>query len=145
MVCYIHLHWVYEGVSKSFRTELIKKYTLTTISTRREATQRVMTAKLTWLTHRILIQLHLVAGSYTICSSRARQPVRKLMDISLYDIDNSSRFRYSVSNYITSCHCYLYMLFNLNVIFIVGYILAYWEKCFMLIKLFLHFCFLILY
>jgi hypothetical protein len=70
----------YEGVSKSFRTESIRKYTLTTIITRWEATQRVMAANLSRLTHKIAIQLHLVAESCTICSSRTRRPVRKLLD-----------------------------------------------------------------
>jgi hypothetical protein len=68
---------VYEGVSKSFRTDSITK---STTNTRWEATQRVMTAKLTRLTHRIAIQLHLVAESCTICSSRSSRPVRKLSD-----------------------------------------------------------------
>jgi len=45
----------YEGVSKNFRTESIAKYTLTTINTRREATRRVMAAKLTRLIHKIAI------------------------------------------------------------------------------------------
>jgi hypothetical protein len=73
-------HLMNEGVSKSFRTESITKYKLTTINTRWEATQRVMTAKLTRLTHKIAIQLQLVAKSYTICSSHSRRPVRKLLD-----------------------------------------------------------------
>jgi hypothetical protein len=34
--------------------------------------------KLTRLTHKIAIELHLVAESCTICSSRSRRPVRKL-------------------------------------------------------------------
>jgi hypothetical protein len=38
-----------------------------------------MAAKLTRLTHKIVIQLHLVTESCTICSSRSRQPVRKLL------------------------------------------------------------------
>jgi hypothetical protein len=38
-----------------------------------------MTAKLTRLTHKIAIQLHLVAKSCTILSSRSRRPVRKLL------------------------------------------------------------------
>jgi hypothetical protein len=38
-----------------------------------------MAAKLTRLTHKIAIQLHLVAESCTICSSRSRRPVRKLL------------------------------------------------------------------
>jgi hypothetical protein len=36
-------------------------------------------AKLTRLTHEIAIRLHLVAESCTICSSRFRRPVRKLL------------------------------------------------------------------
>jgi len=39
-----------------------------------------MAAKLTRLTHKIAIQLHLVADSCTICSYRSRWPVRKLFD-----------------------------------------------------------------
>jgi hypothetical protein len=49
----------YEGVSKSFRTQSITKQT--TINTHWEATQGVLEAKLTRLTHKIAIQLHLVA------------------------------------------------------------------------------------
>jgi len=50
-------------------------------NTRWEATQMVMVAKLIILTYKIKIQLHLVAESCTICSSRSRRPVRKLLDI----------------------------------------------------------------
>jgi hypothetical protein len=49
-----------------------------------EATQRVMAAKLTGLTHNIAIQLHLVAESCNICSSLSRRPVRKLLDTLSY-------------------------------------------------------------
>jgi len=52
----------------------------TTINTRWEATQRVMAAKLTRLTHKIAIQLYIVVESFTICSSRSRRPVRELLD-----------------------------------------------------------------
>jgi hypothetical protein len=52
----------------------------TTVNTRWEATQRVMAAKLTGLTHKIGIQLHLVAESCANCSCRSRRPVRKLLD-----------------------------------------------------------------
>jgi hypothetical protein len=69
---------LYEGVSNSFRTESITRYTLTTINTRWEATQRVMAAKLARMTYQIAIQVHLVAESCTICSSRSRRPVRIL-------------------------------------------------------------------
>jgi hypothetical protein len=82
--CYCFFFLNIECVSKSFRTESIMKYTLTTINSRWEATQRVMAAKLTRLTHRIAIQLHLVAESCTICSSRSRWPVRKLLDTPTY-------------------------------------------------------------
>jgi hypothetical protein len=57
---------LYDGVTKSFRTESITIYTLTTIYTRWETTQRVMAANLTRLTHKIAIQLHLVVESCTI-------------------------------------------------------------------------------
>jgi hypothetical protein len=39
-----------------------------------------MLAKLTRLSHKIAIQLHLVAESCTICSSHSRWPVWKLLD-----------------------------------------------------------------
>jgi len=74
----------YEGVSKSIRTESITRYTLATISTHWEATQRVMAAKLTRLNHRTAIQLYLVVESCIICSSLSRRPVRKLLDTPLY-------------------------------------------------------------
>jgi hypothetical protein len=81
----------YGSISKSFRTDSITKYTLTTINTRLEATQRAMTAKLTRLTHKIAIQLNL-EKSCTICSSRSRRPVRKLLDTPSYN--NSLSFSY---------------------------------------------------
>jgi hypothetical protein len=70
----------YDSVSKSFRTESIAKYKLTTINIRWEATTRVMVAKLTTLIHKIAIQLHLMVKSCTIRSFRSRRPVRKLLD-----------------------------------------------------------------
>jgi hypothetical protein len=73
-----------DGVSESFRTESITKYKFTFGIARSEATQRVTATKLTTLAHKMAIQLHLVAQSYTICSSRSRRPVRKLLDTSSY-------------------------------------------------------------
>jgi hypothetical protein len=52
-----------QGVFKSSRTESITIYTLTFGITRSEVTQRVMAAKVTRLTRKIEIQLHLVAES----------------------------------------------------------------------------------
>jgi len=43
-----------------------------------------MTAKLTRLTHKIAIQLQLMAESYTIYSSLSRRPIRKLFDTPSY-------------------------------------------------------------
>jgi hypothetical protein len=43
-----------------------------------------MAAKLTRRTHKIAIQLHLVAESCTICSSRSWRPVRKHLDTPSY-------------------------------------------------------------
>jgi hypothetical protein len=43
-----------------------------------------MAAKLTRLTHKIAIKLHLVAESCTICSSRSRWPVRKRLHTPSY-------------------------------------------------------------
>jgi len=48
-----------------------------------------MAAKLTTLAHKIAIQLHPVLESCTICSSRSRRPVWKLLD---------------TRSYITKCH-----------------------------------------
>jgi len=43
-----------------------------------------MAAKLTRLIHKITIQLHLATEIRTICSSRSRQPFRKLLGTPSY-------------------------------------------------------------
>jgi hypothetical protein len=43
-----------------------------------------MAAKLTRLSHKIAIQLHLAADRRTICNSRSGRPVRKLLDTPSY-------------------------------------------------------------
>jgi len=45
-----------------------------------------MAAKLTRLTHKIAARLHLMAEISTVCSSRSRPPVRKLLDTTSYVI-----------------------------------------------------------
>jgi hypothetical protein len=45
-----------------------------------------MAAKLTRLTHKIAIQQHLVLESCTICSSRSKRPVQKLLDTLSYTV-----------------------------------------------------------
>jgi hypothetical protein len=62
----------------------VDKYTLAKINTRWEAIRSVMAAKLTRLTHKIAIELHVVAESCTICSSRSRRSIRKLLDTPSY-------------------------------------------------------------
>jgi hypothetical protein len=56
-----------------------------------------MAAKLTRLTHKIAIQLHLVAESSTICSSRSRRPVRKLLCTPSYVVSLEEEHNCSVS------------------------------------------------
>jgi hypothetical protein len=108
----------YEVVSKSFRTESITK--LTTTNTRWEATQRVMAAKLTRPTHKIAIQLHLMAESCTICSSRSRRPVRKLLGTPSYILpswnNNSEKLKdrhllYNLLRYVISSFVALFFFF----------------------------------
>jgi hypothetical protein len=88
-----HVIYHLRGRIQKFTDWVVTKYTLTTINTRWEATQRVMAAKLTRLTHIIAIQLYLVAESCTICSSRSRRPVRKLLDTPSY---NDVKFVYAL-------------------------------------------------
>jgi hypothetical protein len=68
---------------------IITIITIMIINTRWEATQRVMAANLTRLTHKIAIHLHLVAESCTISCSR--RPVWKLLDIPSYRWGKSVR------------------------------------------------------
>jgi hypothetical protein len=75
---------VYPKVSGLSHNEINYNNNKKTINTRWEATQKVKAAKLTTLAHKIAIQLHLVAESCTICSSRCRRPVRKLLDTPSY-------------------------------------------------------------
>jgi len=60
----------------------------------------------TRLTHKIAIQLHLVADSCTICSSHSRWPVWKLLDTpsyscSLYYSSKNSDLQLEVINHMT--------------------------------------------
>jgi hypothetical protein len=79
-----YCHSIHEGASKSFRTKSITKYTLTFAITRSETTQSVMATKIAGLTHKIAIHMHLVAETCTLCSSRSRRPVRKLLNTPSY-------------------------------------------------------------
>jgi hypothetical protein len=47
-----------------------------------------MVAKLTRLTHKIVIQLHLVAESCTICISHSMWPVQKALDTPSYEAEH---------------------------------------------------------
>jgi len=82
---YVHIFifiFSIQGAPKNFWTESIK-YMLTFGISRWDATQRAMAAKLTRLTHKIEIQLYLVAESHNTCSSHSRQPAQKLLDTTL--------------------------------------------------------------
>jgi hypothetical protein len=58
-----------------------------------------MATKLTRLTHKLAIQLHLMAESYTVCSSRSRRSVRKLLDTSSYIQTHTHTYIYNVLFY----------------------------------------------
>jgi hypothetical protein len=65
-----------------------------------------MATKLTSLTHKIAVKLHLMEESYTICSSRSRRSVRKLLATSSYvsslpfEVSSSSTEILAVSIYL---------------------------------------------
>jgi hypothetical protein len=62
-----------------------------------------MAAKLTRLSHKTVIRLHLVAESCTICSSRARRPVRKLLDTPSYIIRYETHLNHLTEANAESC------------------------------------------
>jgi hypothetical protein len=93
---------IYEGLSKSFRTESITKCKLTFGISRCCPFQRAMAAKFTRLAHKIAVQLQLVAESCNICSSRSRRLLRKLLDTHSYLL---SRFMERVERLI-GCQLY---------------------------------------
>jgi hypothetical protein len=110
-----HPHNRIRGCIQKFPDWVITKYTLTIINTRWEAIQRVMAAKLTRLTHNIAIHLYLVAESCTICSSRSRQPVRKLLDTPSCITSHVTLFHTSCRLYITLHYiicCISHMIWN---------------------------------
>jgi len=51
-----------------------------------------MTVKLTRLIHKVALQLHLVKEGCTICSSRSRQTVWKLLDTPSYTLPQYEQF-----------------------------------------------------
>jgi hypothetical protein len=78
-----------------------------------------MAAKLIRLTHKIAIQVHLVAESSTVCSSRFRRPFRKLLDTPSYVeviddhryCDMSAVFHLLLSTFVSSVlRCLLFYL-----------------------------------
>jgi len=50
-----------------------------------------MAPKLTRLTHKVAIQLHLVAESCIICSSSSRRPDRKLLNTPSYELEGNDK------------------------------------------------------
>jgi len=53
-----------------------------------------MAAKLTRLTHKIAIQLHLVAESFIIRSSSSRRPIRKFLDTPSYILPSGRMIKF---------------------------------------------------
>jgi len=74
------------------------------MNTRCDATQRAMEAKLTRLTHKIAIQLHLLEESYNIWSSRSTWPVLKLLGTPSYL--PCGLFRFSNQNILCISHLF---------------------------------------
>jgi len=77
-------YFIYESVSKSFRTDSITKHTFREINTRWEAIWRVLAANLARLTQKIAIQLHVVAESCDIFTCLSWRLVRELLDTPSY-------------------------------------------------------------
>jgi hypothetical protein len=72
-----------------------------------------MVAKLTRLTHKIAIQLHLIAESCTICSSHSRWSVWKLLDTPLTNaagilLQLPCHFHYKI-HVLNACQCFPHM------------------------------------
>jgi hypothetical protein len=98
---------IIRGCIQKFPDGVITKYTLTTINTSWEATQRFMVAKVTRLTHKIAIQLQLVAESCTICNSHSKRPVREFLDTPSYYLPIHAKVRVVTS----------FMFSNQNILF----------------------------
>jgi hypothetical protein len=73
-----------------------------------------MAAELTRLTHKIAIQLRLMAESCTVCSSRSRRPVRTLLYTHMYLCEHIKTHIHSSFSVLI-----LVILLNMNVWFIV--------------------------
>jgi len=95
-----------------------------------------MAEKLTRLTHKIAIQLHLVKESCIICSSRSRRPVRKLLDAP----SNFSVLVKNVSENVSTWLAYrpINLLLGLSISFSSGSICEYPFR----IPVFLHFVYM---
>jgi hypothetical protein len=102
--------------TQKFLDWVIKKKKKTTINTCWEATQSVIVAKLTRLTHKIVILLHLVAESCTICSSHSMWPVRKLLDTPSYGSFKLHRCYFPYGKVTESCEkklvCHFYLTYK---------------------------------
>jgi hypothetical protein len=110
-----------------------------TINTRWDTTQSVMVAKLTRPTHKIVIQLHLMAESCTICSSGSRRPVQKLLDTPSKHIYVSDRFPFNSGSYSwikifnsTYAHVFMYRWPSTLLLFFFTYfiITLHYSACF---------------
>jgi len=72
-----------------------------------------MAAKLTRMTHKIAIQLHLVAKRYTIHSSHSKRPVHKLLVMPLYfKINNKIYFSLNLTDIVCTSFPLVLRLLN---------------------------------
>jgi len=72
-----------------------------------------MAAKLTRLTYKIAIQLHLVAESCNISISRSRQPARKLLDTPSYGSVSNNKSEVYIQSRLNSGNAYYHSFENL--------------------------------
>jgi hypothetical protein len=126
-VSYSVTAFILECIQKFPNWVLTKSKTII-INTRWKTRQSVMATELTRLTHKITIQLYLVAESCTICSSRSKRPVRELLNAPSY-IPNTEGKAYYVDEHF---HCwflfwifcsifYFFQILHMNVLYCFNY------------------------
>jgi len=86
-----------------------------------------MAAKLTRLTHKIEIKLHVVAEICTVCRSSSRRPVRKFVDKSSY-IDEACTSNFPLGSYlrVTCVHTVHQIIYSVTVLALLYHD---WHSC----------------
>jgi len=126
-VSYSVMAFIRECIQK-FPNRVLMKSTTIIINTRWKARQSVMATKLTRPSHKIAIQLHLVAESCATCSSRSRRPVRELLNTPSYILNTEGK----AHNVDEHFHCwflfwifcsifYFFQILHMNVLYCFNY------------------------